>query len=510
MILLDPDDQQHRKLNSDVAGTTVRLPLPVAGRSSLLPDYETSQAQHNSPSSPAPSSSTLSFRKHSLQTVDSRFWRATLYALAIYIALCVTIGVPLIVTKLARQHKNGPAPWENGSASDASLSSPLVMINSGLFSMSQSILCNKWNSTTISNDGLYHSKSTFSLDPEGSFSIRSSAWNTDAHNSQTQVSGRLTVDINPDHSATTAIFHLTAMSTSLGIRDACKICFSPSASDGDSRGLSLYIPTNLTAHQTLAFNITLLFPQSSSPRQLDNLVTYLPMFTQTIGSISPRVILENLVLEGMHQGIRVDSVWANQISVKNLVGPISGSYNATNLLKLDTVQGSISAHLTVVQGPTRDGPTFFSLDTGESEINADVVLLAPTPATSSSYINFVGHVKNFDGPITLNITHDKSTAPVPLDLMVQNNQAPCNVSLDSKFSGTYDISTKLAIASAFMKSTPNHTSSGTRCMLPELDAPSAKYGWIGWGEKPASYNPRQQGQVVVVSSLSPVSLSVGL
>lgn len=102
MILLDPEGQQHGKLTSYVAGPTVRLPDRVAGRSSiLLPDYETSQAQHNSPSSPdsSPTSSTVSFRKYSLHnTVDSRFWRATLYALAIYIALSVTIGVPLIVT----------------------------------------------------------------------------------------------------------------------------------------------------------------------------------------------------------------------------------------------------------------------------------------------------------------------------------------------------------------------------------------------------------------------------
>lgn len=98
MILLDPEDQQHGKLNSYVAGPTVRLPDRVAGRSSFLPDYETSQAQHN-PSASSPTSSIASFRKYSLHnSVDSRFWRAALYALAIYIALSVTIGVPLIVT----------------------------------------------------------------------------------------------------------------------------------------------------------------------------------------------------------------------------------------------------------------------------------------------------------------------------------------------------------------------------------------------------------------------------
>ncbi|KAJ3989872.1 hypothetical protein F5890DRAFT_1400055 [Lentinula detonsa] len=508
MILLDPDDQQHGKLNSYVAGPTVRLPDRVAGRSSLLPDYETSQAQHNVPA-PSPTSSTVSFRKYSLHnSVDSRFWRAALYALAIYIALSVTIGVPLIVTKLTHKHKNGPPPWAQGS-NDASLSSPLVMVNSGLFSMSQSIRCNMWNSTQYGQDGLYYSRcgtilyqmislftiscsSSFSLDPSGSFSIRSSAWNTDADSTATQISGDLTVDINPDPSVTSALFYLTTASTSLTIRD------------------QLTIPNNLTAYQSLSFNITLLFPQSSSPLQLDNLVTYLPMFTQSIGSISPQVILDKLNLEGMQQGINTDAVWANQISVKNLVGPISGSYNATNVLKLDTVKGSISAHLIVVQGPTRKEPTFFSLDTGESEINADVVLLAPTPATANHNVNFIGHVKNFDGPIVVNVTHDESTLPVPLDLRVQNNQAPCNISLDSKFSGNYDVSTKLATASVSL--TPDlhdYSGDGPRQMFPEVDTMSVKHGWVGWGSQPAQFNPRQQGQVVLVSSLSPVTLIVG-
>ncbi|KIK67198.1 hypothetical protein GYMLUDRAFT_37262 [Collybiopsis luxurians FD-317 M1] len=504
MILLDPEDQQHRKLNSYVAGpSVVRVPDRAIGRSGL-PDYETSQAQHNSVSSPI--SPTVSFRKYSLHhTVDSRFWRATLYALAIYIGLTVTIGVPLIVTKLSHKHKNGPPPWEKGS-NDASLSSPLVMMSNGLFSMSSSIRCDMWNST-LNEDGYYQSSASYTLDPSGSFSIRSSAWNTD-QNTETEVTGALTVDINPDPSVTSAVFYLSTVSSSLQIRDECKICFSSDDSDGDSRGLSLYIPANLTARESLSFNITLLFPQSSSSLRLDNLVTYLPMFTQTIGSIGPRVILDKLILEGMQLGINVDSVWANHINVKNLVGPISGSFNATKLLKLDTVKGSISANLTVVQGPGRKGPTFFSLDTGESEIIADIVLLSPVPATSPR--NFIGHVKNFDGPIVLNVTHDEYTPPVPLDLRVQNNQAPCNISLDSKFSGNYDVATKLAAASVSWDSTAHdYTGTGQRQMLPDVDTESQKHGWVGWGNRPAHFDPREQGQVVLVSSLSPVSLTLG-
>lgn len=89
MIILEEADQQ-AKLDSSVAGPTLRFPDRAVGRSSSpLPDYETSQAlQHN-----------LTTPRKSLHSkVDARFWRATLYALVIYVALSVVIGVPLLVT----------------------------------------------------------------------------------------------------------------------------------------------------------------------------------------------------------------------------------------------------------------------------------------------------------------------------------------------------------------------------------------------------------------------------
>lgn len=90
MILLDEEGQQ-TKLDAFVAGPTLRLPdrasIASARTVTPLPDYETSQAQH-----------IISPIKSSTRRIDSKFWRATLYALAIYVGLSVVIGVPLIVT----------------------------------------------------------------------------------------------------------------------------------------------------------------------------------------------------------------------------------------------------------------------------------------------------------------------------------------------------------------------------------------------------------------------------
>jgi len=91
MIILDPADQHPTKVSGFVAGPTLRAPERVSTNGSPLPDYETSQAQHWHPVPPLPKPSSQS-------KPLSRFWRITLYVLAVYVALTIAIGVPLIVT----------------------------------------------------------------------------------------------------------------------------------------------------------------------------------------------------------------------------------------------------------------------------------------------------------------------------------------------------------------------------------------------------------------------------
>src|ERR1700722_13121263 len=86
MILLD-DDLSTSKLANDA----VRRPEQIfCGRprslSPSLPDYETSEAQHNP-----------HHRSLSKNRADARFWRATCLALAIYVALTLIFLVPYVL-----------------------------------------------------------------------------------------------------------------------------------------------------------------------------------------------------------------------------------------------------------------------------------------------------------------------------------------------------------------------------------------------------------------------------
>ncbi|KAK0461283.1 uncharacterized protein EV420DRAFT_1531262 [Desarmillaria tabescens] len=487
MIILEEADQQ-AKLDSSVAGPTLRFPDRAVGRSSSpLPDYETSQAQHN-----------LTPTRKSLHSrVDARFWRATLYALVIYVVLSVVIGVPLIVTRLSKKHRGPPGPWPN----DDSIS-PQSLGNNAVLSL-ETVGCNTWD--TIEDDplhSLFSASTSHTLLPSGSISIRSnvSIKAVDAAG----IAGNLTVDINPDSSADVVLLLVSLQSSSLNLRQRTHVCFSDTGSD---RGVSLYVPNHLDDAASLSVAITLLFPQTSSAINIDYLATYLPMFTQVFGDFGDNISFSKVSIEGASMGIICDFMQAPKIAVKNALASISGTFNASENLKLDTVGGPIYANITLVQDKDRHHPTFFSLDTGNSEIDASVVLLAPNRYNEP--LNFIGRVQTFNGPLTLDVSHDSSTPPVPLDLHVQNTQAESNVTLDSKYIGLFDVQTKLAnVAVKESRIDSSWDPAGeNRSRMCEYDQTSSNRvrGWIGWGQRPTNWKPRD-GRVQVVSSLSPVHL----
>lgn len=173
MIILDETEQGSSKLAAAPA-PPLRLPDPVAGRSSVaLPDYETSQAQvgQQNPRNDS-TTSLISFRKPSLpHRFDSRFWRITFFALALYVFLSVVIGIPLIVTvgvslldgprifelrrglqriKFRQAHTPPPPPPDIASLfldETDQAAPPLAVVGSGMIMAASSTVCDLWDST---------------------------------------------------------------------------------------------------------------------------------------------------------------------------------------------------------------------------------------------------------------------------------------------------------------------------------------------------------------------------
>jgi len=306
-------------------------------------------------------------------------------------------------------------------------------------------------------------------------------------------------------SETQVVFYVTLTASSAELRSQAHICF---ASTGDDRGLSVYVPQNLAATDVLAFDIRLLFPQSSQLITPTDLITYLPMFSQWFGSLSSRVFVQNINIAGAGVDIICDSLHANNIIVKTSFASISGTFNVTQSLKLDNIGGSIHTNITLNNNPSQGIPTLLSLDTGNSDIVADVVMVAPS---SSQPPQYHAHVKTFNGSLSLNMVHDAATQPASLNLHVENNQAPSTVALDSKFAGLFDLHTKLSWAQVNYGQVTTDPTGQARQWHLDIDSNSTSWtrGWVGFGTRPMQFNPSMEGKVSVVSSLSPILLQLG-
>lgn len=100
MIILDTEEEQTPKLEPPpLTLRTARAPeathLRPRDRDPILPDYETSQAQHRLVFDDL---NLRSLRAKGTRGWNSRMCRATMYAFTIYVALFFVVGVPLMMT----------------------------------------------------------------------------------------------------------------------------------------------------------------------------------------------------------------------------------------------------------------------------------------------------------------------------------------------------------------------------------------------------------------------------
>jgi hypothetical protein len=147
--------------------------------------------------------------------------------------------------------------------------------------------------------------------------------------------------------------------------------------------------------------------------------------------------------------------------------------------------------------------------TKSSDVAADVTMVSTKP---SQRPKFNVNAQTFNGSLWLNVGHDAATVPAALMLLAQNNQGPVNITVDKKFTGTYDLHTKIASAGIdYSRVLVHSTSAGNTTKWHfQGDSNSTSYtrGWVGTGTRPKVWNPATDGKVTVGSSLGPVSLRI--
>jgi len=497
MIILDEVPPSKLSSYSDVAGPTLRFPDRVAGRSTTslsLPDYETSQALANNH---------FVYKKAVRRKVDARLWRATPYALIIYIALSVVIGIPILVIRLKHhQHRSPPPPrppppppW----GSDLSeLNGPILLDNL----IGSTTLCNSWTSTSSSGK-TFVASSKYNASHNGDFSIRSNVTDDGLQS----IYGGLMIGMNPDQEIKDAVLSVTMQASSTEISGATNVCFSKIDNACD---LVLFVPDHLSDSDFLRFNITLLFPYSTTPYTVDKLATWLPMFTQVFGEMDKQLTFNDATIEGSSSSFDAGYIQANNLLVKTALAEIKGKFQVNQSLTLDTIEAPINADITLVNDWTRHAPTYLTLDTGNGNINTQIHLLAPRPLHEHHTVFFTS-IKTFNASLKVSVTHDNSTPPSEFHLRAQNNLAESQISVDQKYQGTFDLQTKLASASVQPQNVTHLVDplGENRQRHYQYDYMSATriFGWVGWGQRPAATH-YHQGHVELASSHSPVVLQL--
>ncbi|KAH9949543.1 hypothetical protein B0H21DRAFT_98874 [Amylocystis lapponica] len=536
MIILDEADDPHiqSKVASETTLTsrTVRPTTPTPS----LPDYESSQSISSSSSSASHSSRAQLTAVESAEPPVNRWWpkhrsarvrRVVLYALVIYFFFTVAVGVPIIVVKMQHRWYERQIVAQDTSAM---ISSPSLLIIDGETPLAQgsNVSCNAWVDMDVPLSDLMRADLQYVIPLSGPIFLQSNVSYYEENDLSQQVSGTLNVDVNDDPAATDAVVSVSMFYSVASIRMDTSVCL---VNLSGSNGIYIYGPHTVQWPETLMFNISLLLPQTPD-LFISKLVTMLPRFSQQYGPLASSVLFGNVELGGPLSKVMIDSLSAGTAVIKSPLAEISGQFDITQALVLDTVSAPITANISLHNSGSLAQVTYLELSTGNSPLTANVTLYFPygsPPAYKAP--NFLAKAQTFNGPLNLTIAHAPSSAPAALQLQAENALGEVLVSVDSKFAGTFDVTTTYASAQVLMPDvlsengtqydlglyTPSSSaaapsSSFTRAVDFDVISSSRMAGWVGFGPRPPSpqkYHANGQGRIEVESTLTPVTLLLG-
>ncbi|KAH9832174.1 uncharacterized protein C8Q71DRAFT_777702 [Rhodofomes roseus] len=536
MIILDDSEDPFSDPDKLIADSrSVHRP---ATPTPSLPSYEISQSQAQGVQCPPEELEAQTHRQEPDQqqpekaarkwwpkNAHRRFRRALLYALVVYFVITVAVGVPIIVVKLRhRASEHSPFPPKGGSSSSLSL----ISDSATTLPKSLAVGCNAWTEHTPSSSTLQYNVHLNSL----VFLQSNVSYQSDPSTLQ-DISGTLSVGINADPYARDGIVSVAMYYSSQSLKDQTSVCLM---NVSNSSGLYLYVPSNLSASDSLSFNVTFLFPQAQ-PLYISEFVTMLPHFAQYFESLSDWVSFDKVTLGGPQSLVSVASIDATSLEVKTALAGIQGNFNVTESLVLETVSAPIDVNISLHNSGHAE-PTFLDVSTGNAPLNASVCLFLPQDADSSRMPNFITRFETFNAPLTVFVDHAPGSAAGVLRLRAESSVGQALVAVDSAYTGVFDVSTTFATADVFSSNVNSvaqlaqvdvsyldgdvvSTSTGTtnadvemgRTLIFDTMQSSRLTGWVGVPPRPSvPPTPKyfgRQGGIEVISTLSPAALLFG-
>ena len=125
-------------------------------------------------------------------------------------------------------------------------------------------------------------------------------------------------------------------------------------------------------------------------------------------------------------------------------------------------------------------------------------------------LNFMTMFKTFNAPMNVSIAHVAGSEASRLGVRAENTQGPMAVTLDSAYSGLFELRTKAA--TTLVQETPaalgitDPSFGGERELHFERVSSEWTRGWIGDDRRPSDSHHHDENRVKLVNSLSPIEL----
>lgn len=210
------------------------------------------------------------------------------------------------------------------------------------------------------------------FDPSGEFYLRTNV--TSALPGLSGVTGQLKVDMNPNRFESSIRISVSINASSPHFLTQSRVCFGTTPFT-PNRGVFIYVrhyisvmtaslltfvqvPDRQNPEDTVSYSISFLFPQTASPIYIDKFLTQLPSFYHHIGVLGSKVFFRTIQLSGAQMKIvcdvcpslldqitciltcRFKDIHGGNIAIETL-GPISGNFQATEALILDSIEGYV-------------------------------------------------------------------------------------------------------------------------------------------------------------------------
>jgi len=500
MILLEEESLQRPKLPIDPSPANVDSSERPPSHVSTPPAYEASQAQHPSPHK---------------QRFYGRLWQTRVgklisYALAVYSAIFIVIGIPALVLRWKSSHG---FRWHGDDSFEDYPPPPPPQMSRQIDLSLQSLgavpfSCNAWiepGALQETPNAMASMRLTF---PLGDAIILRT--NSSSNNLKDYVSGNLRVDMNPDKNASGIVLVASTRCSSFQLLNASSVCLT---SFQNVTEVMIQVPDREESHaDTIDMNLQLFLPWRPAPVDYKMLATNLPMFNQSFGDLERHLAFRKLEVIGSSSAVTVGSVRASSITIQTSGADISGNFSASEHIHLDTINGAIYANVFLLNNRNSKMTTKLALETGNGPIVAQVDLQVDEPRyfNMPKRLNFMTMFKTFNAPMNVSIAHVAGSEVARLGVKAENTQGPMAVTLDSAYSGLFELRNKAG--TTLVQETPaalgtSDTSLGGEHEL-HFDRVSSEWtrGWIGADRRPEDFHHHDGNRVKLVNSLSPIEL----